>query len=160
MTSKFSDQIILRIATPADLPEMQNLFSETVRTICIEDYSPEQIRLWASGSENKPRWEDKLKNQYSVVAEFEKKIVGFASLEHNYIDFLYVHKDFQRRGIAQVLFNNLRSKAEQKGEKRLTSHVSKTAKSFFEKNGFRVLAENIVRLKGVELINYEMELLL
>jgi putative acetyltransferase len=38
----------------------------------------------------------------------------------------------------------------------LTSDVSKTALPFFEKNGFKIVKEQVVYKKGVKLINYKM----
>jgi putative acetyltransferase len=45
------------------------------------------------------------------------------------------------------------------GLRRLYVDASICARPMFEKVGFRVIRENIVTLRGVELLNYKMELL-
>ncbi len=61
---------------------MQKLFVDTISTICKDDYSPEQIKVWSSSIENNQRWIDKLTSQYFLIADLDNKIVGYASLEN------------------------------------------------------------------------------
>ena len=110
------------------------MFVDTISTICKADYSPEQIKVWTSSIENKQRWTDKLTSQYFLIAQHDNKIVGYASLENNdYIDFLYVHKDYQRHGIADRLYFEIEKEAIKRNATILSSDVSETAKRFFEK---------------------------
>lgn len=154
---KQTTNLKIRRAHTSDLAEMQQLFSETISTICKDDYDPEQLEMWISSVENKDRWIDKIKEQYFIVAERDNKMVGYGSLDNGaYLDFMYVHKDFQRQGIAQSLLSELENEARNKGASEITSDVSKTARIFFERNGFRAKKENIVQIKGIEIINYKM----
>lgn len=140
-----------------DLNEMQKLFVETILTVCKNDYNEQQIKVWTSGVENKQRWQDILTKQFVLIAQHENKIIGFATLDNgSYVDFLYVHKDYQRQGVAQQLLDDIETEARRLKQTGLTSDVSKTARSFFEKNKFNVLTEQIVNKKGVNLINYKM----
>lgn len=150
-------QISIRIARPDDLREMQEMFVETIRAICREDYTPEQIRAWTSAAGNIKRWTDKLKSQYFLIAEHGNKIVGYASLENNdYLDFLYVHKDYQRQGIAHRLYAEIEKEALKRKATVLRSDVSITAKPFFEKKGFIALEPQTHIVAGVEIVNYKM----
>lgn len=152
-----NEKIIIRQAILNDLQAMQDLFVQTILSICRHDYSPEQIAVWTSSIENTKRWTDKLMKQYFLIAEIHEKIVGYASLENNeYVDFLYIHKDFQRKGIAHLLYSALEAKAIDQGTTLLTSDVSITARPFFEKKGFKMVEEQINYIKGVEIINYKM----
>jgi len=150
-------RILIRRANLNDLPEIQELFVETIETVCRIDYSPEQIAVWISSIENTKRWTDKLMKQYFLIAETDNKIIGFASLENNeYVDFMYIHKDFQRQGIADKLYSKLEARAIKHGTALLTSDVSITAAPFFMKKGFKIKAEQKNDIKGVEVINYKM----
>ncbi len=92
-----NSKISIRLSKLSDLAELQKMFVDTVSTICKDDYSPEQIKVWTSSIENTQRWTDKLASQYFLVAELDNKIVGYASLKNNdHVDFLYVHKDYWR----------------------------------------------------------------
>jgi putative acetyltransferase len=136
---------------------MQKMFVDTISTICKDDYAPEQIKVWTSSIENTQRWTDKLTSQYFLIAELDNKIVGYASLENNeYIDFLYVHKDFQRQGIADRLYTEIENEAIKRKATVLTSDVSKTAKHFFEKKGFKTLNEQTNIINAVKIVNYKM----
>ena len=149
--------LTLRPGRLEDLAEMQQLYVDTISTICTPDYNAEQIHVWASGIENKHRWRAVLENQYVIVEQKESKIVGYGTLENgSYIDLLFVHKDFQRQGIAAQLLHALEQKAVALTSSGLTSNVSKTAKGLFEKKGFQVIQEQNNFIKGVEIINFKM----
>lgn len=152
-----SDAVKIRQAKTGDLPEIVALFENTIFTVCAKDYSPEQQTAWAAGAQNTGRWQKKLETQYFLVARAEETIVGFASLEDNYIDFLFVHKDFQGRGIAKQLFEALLQKAIETNVEILTSNVSLTARPFFEKMGFVVIQKQDNPTRGVNLTNFRME---
>lgn len=153
--------ITTRRAVPKDLEAVQKLFVETIKSTCKNDYSPAQISVWTSSVQNKERWLGIMRDQHFLVAEIENTIVGFGSLENgNYLDFLYVHKDYLRRGVANYLYQELLAESQQQGFDRLTSDVSKTARPFFETKGFIVVKENKMVKQGVEISNYHMELCL
>lgn len=152
-----SSKISIRLSKLSDLNEMQKMFVDTITTICKNDYSPEQIKVWTSSSENTQRWTDKLTSQYFLVADLDNKIVGYASLENsNYLDILYVHKDHQRKGIADKLYAEIEKEAIKRKTTILNSDVSKTARPFFEKKGFKTIAPQTNIIKDVEIINYKM----
>jgi len=149
--------IVIRHVKISDLAEMQEMFVNTISAICKYDYSADQIRVWTATIENSQRWIDKLTSQYFRIAELENKIVGYASLEHNdYLDFLYVHKDYQRMGIANSLYAEIEEEAIKRKATILNSDVSETARPFFEKKGFNVMTPQKNIIKDVEIINYKM----
>lgn len=149
--------ISIRLADPSDLTEIQKMFVDTISVVCKDDYSPEQIRVWTSTIENTQHWTDKLLSQYFVIAELANRMVGFASLENNdYFDFLYVHKDYQRKGIANRLYAVIEKEAKRRKSTILNSDVSETARRFFEKKGFKTVAPQIKKINGVEIRNYKM----
>jgi putative acetyltransferase len=156
VTLNISD-ISVRFSKLNDLTAIQNMFVATISAICQNDYSPEQIKAWISSIENKQAWMDKLASQYFLVAELDQQIVGFASLEHqDYLDLLYVHKDYQRQGIANKLYAEIEKTAIKKKAKVLRSDVSKTATPFFEKQGFKAIETQVNIRQGVAIINYKM----
>jgi putative acetyltransferase len=141
-----------------DLEEIQKLFQETVTSICRKDYDEAQIEAWISSAKNHERWFNLIKDQYFIVAKSDGQIVGFASLyKGNYIDVLFVHKDFQRMGIARQLYAELEKEAKRLNSLVLTSDVSKTAKAFFESHNFTVLKKQIQVRQQVKIVNYKMQ---
>ena len=147
-----------RNAIISDLKEMQELYIETIKHVCKNDYNPAQIEAWISGVNNTDRWLEVINTQFVLLAITENKIAGFGTLKNsNYIDFFYIHKDFQRQGIADRILTELEIEAKKHHSKTITSDISITAKPFFEKKGFVVKAEQRNIRLGVELVNYKME---
>jgi putative acetyltransferase len=154
--------MFFRKATISDLKEMQELYIETIKHVCKDDYNPVQIDVWISGVDNTERWIEVINTQFVLLAIIANKITGFGTLKDgNYIDFFYIHKEYQRQGIADKILTELELEAKKYsnalGQKNITSDISITAKPFFEKKGFIVKAEQRNIRLGVELINYKME---
>jgi len=153
-----TNEIMLREATIADLPEMKELFRGTIMDICANEYDADQRKQWASSSEKTERWENLIKEQFVLLAVKQDVIVGFGSLLNgNYLDFMYVHKDYQRQGIADLLLRALETEAARRKTTVVTSDISKTARPFFEKKGYVVVKEQENQRGDVILINYKME---
>lgn len=149
----------IRRATLKDIPSLKNLYQGTITHINRQHYNPEQISAWAATGERITSLENKIKEQYFYVAvTADDLITGFASLEDDgELDMMYVHKDYQRQGIATLLITQIYKKAAELRLEKLTAYVSITARLFFEKQGFKVVKTQQVQLGGVALTNYQMD---
>lgn len=148
----------LRAFQPADIDGLLLLFNETIRQINAVDYSPEQIVAWAPDQPDKDNWIQRLSNQYTQLAFVDDILVGFGSLsKHGLIDFLYVHHEHQRKGIAQLIYLRLEFEARQMNMDRLHTEASITARKFFEKMQFEIVFPQEKNMRGVVLKNYVME---
>ena len=135
--------ISLRPATTTDLPSLQALFVQTIRQTCTEDYSPAEIAVWTATVNNLERWQTMMKTQYVLVAQSGEHIAGFGTLKDgDYLDFIYVHPDFQGQGVAKQLLSALEAEASKQGTTSISSDISITARPFFERKGYVVLHEN------------------
>jgi putative acetyltransferase len=130
-------EIKIRTSVFDDIPNIVEMYRQTVFTVNAKDYTPAQIKVWAGGAINFPRWEAAIKEQYFVLAEIQSKLAGFSSLaKDGYLDFMYVSKDYQRCGVATSMLNQIELKAGEQNNTEIYSHVSKTAKGFFLKMGY------------------------
>lgn len=155
--------IKLRPYQSSDCKELSELFYNTVHTINRKDYTPEQLDAWADGHVDLAAWDASFLAHHTVVAEEDGRLVGFGDMDQNgYLDRLYVHKDYQGRGIAKALCDCLenRGREVQKAGGCFTTHASITARPFFERRGYRVVKEQQVERRGQKLTNYVMEKLL
>ena len=153
-----SSTVKIREGNSLDLAEMKQLFTDTITHICKKDYDDIQIEAWKLGAGNEIRWQKVIETQYVLIAEYNGKITGFISLDQgNYIDFLFVHKDYQNQGIAFQLYQLIEHEAIRQEKAFLTADVSRTAKPFFERVGFSIVWEQSIPVRGVELTNYKME---
>lgn len=144
----------LRGYESSDCKEVAELFYNTVHIINAKDYTKEQLDVWATQEVDLEKWNQSLQEHYSVVAVDNEIIVGFGDIDKDgYLDRLYVHADYQRKGIATAICKQL----EQAVEGKITTHASITAKPFFEKRGYRVVRKQEVERRGIFLTNFVME---
>ena len=138
----------------SDLRAILGLFVDTVRKINLRDYTQSQIEAWVSGALNVDAWDRSLSEHYSLVACDCDMIIGFGDIDNTgYLDRLYVHADYQRKGIAAAVCDQL----EQAVSGDIVTHASITAKPFFENRGYRVIQEQQVERQGIFLTNFVME---
>lgn len=98
----------LRKYQSEDCKAITELFYETVHTVNAEDYSEEQLAVWAKKTVDFGLWNRSLLAHDSVVALEDGQIVGFGDMdESGYLDRLYVHKDYQRCNIATAICDEL-----------------------------------------------------
>ncbi|WP_207421387.1 GNAT family N-acetyltransferase [Desertivirga brevis] len=143
--------------TIEDMPLLQELYVDTIKDVCKNEYSEEQRLAWAKGVENNERWNRVFEEQFVILAMDNNLVAGFASLDKGvYIDMFYVHKDFQRQGVASFLYSIIEQQALAMGTKRLTADISKTAKPFFELKGFKIDTEQTFPIRGVMISNFRM----
>lgn len=145
---------MIRKYKEADCKEIAALFYDTVHTVNAKDYTEKQRNAWADGNVDLERWNASFLEHDTLVAVKDGKIVGFADMdESGYLDRLYVHKDYQRQGIATALCDELERRVH---VKKIETHASITARPFFEARGYHVVKEQQVIRKGVTLTNYVM----
>lgn len=149
-------EITLRIATLRDLPAMTNLFRETVWHINSKSYTPDQVRVWAAAADHMERWVQKLQQQFVILAMREDLLVGFGSLRQDYVDLLYVHKDWQGQGIAGLIYDVLEQRAMVYGMQALATDASVFAVPFFARKGYIFVTTRHYILDGVEISNSRM----
>lgn len=145
----------------ADARELTDLFYEAVHRVACEAYTDEQINAWAPLPRDYPSWQARFEACPPFVAELDGHIAGFAALEPSgYIDWLYTHPDFQKRGVASALYAYLEEIAKAAGVRRLQVEASHLARHFFKRQGFLVLNRNEVERRGVCLVNWSMDKLI
>lgn len=138
----------------SDLEQMARLFYDTVHAINIKDYTEQQVNVWATGNINLKEWDSSFLRHLTYVVFENDMIIGFGDIdETGYLDRLYVHKNFQGRGVATAICNRLENEIRTSC---IIVHASITAKPFFEKRGYRKIRHQEVKRQGVLLRNYIM----
>lgn len=188
----------LRKYHSSDCAALAALFYETIHTVNARDYPQEQLDAWADGHVDLDAWNESFlaHNTYVAVQECvgaddidsrasdstdtapgktggspaNALIIGFGDMDDTgYLDRLYVHKDYQGRGVATAICDRLEedfclsrgrllqnSAVQKRKNDTFTTHASITARPFFEKRGYTVVkAQQVVR-KGISIRNYIM----
>ena len=145
----------LRDYQASDGEPLAELFYQTVHSVNAKDYTLAQLNAWATGTIDMEKWNRSFLQNQTIVAVENEKIVGFGDMDKTgYLNRLYIHKDYQRRGIASAICDKLEAFAR---GKRIITHASVTAKPFFLHRGYRVVKEQEVIRCGISLTNYVME---
>lgn len=148
-----------RRATLGDIEELKRLFTGTIMAVNTADYTVEEAADWASGADVKAKWDKLISRLYFIVAVAESGVIaGFAAIDDSgYLDYLFVHKDFQRQGVASLLLADTEAYARRNGVLTVTSDVSITALPFFRRKGYTVIKAQKARANKLYLTNYKME---
>jgi putative acetyltransferase len=151
--SEFMDLVKIREYKSSDCKILGNLFYDTVHSVNTKDYSEEEVDAWASKNKDFSKWDSVFNLNYTLIAYIDNKIIGFGDIDKSgYLNMLYIHKDYQGKGIATLICNKL-----EKGHNEITTDASITAKRFFEKRGYKVIKEQYVKRNSVLLKNYIMK---
>lgn len=150
--------IAIRSYRDEDLDGLVDLFRQSIRRVAIADYTLAQVLAWAPDAIDRDRFAARRLNRDTWVAEIHSVLAGFADLEPDgHIDLFYVSADHQRRGVAKALYAQIEGKARTLGLSALFTEASKTARPFFQRQGFAVITEQSVPVNGEKLTNYRME---
>lgn len=150
--------MVVRDYEMEDAGPICRLFYETVRTVNLADYSPEQVQAWAPEVPDQGAWHARMSGRHTLVAEDEDGVAGFAELEEDgHLDMFYCRRDAVGRGVGSRLYAAVEGRARDLGVEKIFTEASITAKPFFERRGFAVLRQNTVWHGGVGLTNFSME---
>ncbi len=146
--------VLIRPFRSGDEPALHAVFHSAVHGIAARRYSPEQLEAWAPADYDTEQWAERIRRIQPFVAEIDGQPVGYADLQANgTIDHFFVAAAHARRGVGQRLMGHILGLAMQRGLPRVQAHVSRSAESFFARNGFAVMARQTVTVRGVPLDN-------
>lgn len=135
-------------ATDTDLPLMQRLFYQTVTMYGSKIFTKAEVKIYSRLALDKNHWIQKFKDDFIYNAKLNGEIIGSFTLNKNGdIEYIFVHQNYQGRGIAKKLYQKLEEVAKDAGVETLTTQINPNTKAFFEKNNFRVV-KNIEKVAG------------
>jgi putative acetyltransferase len=157
MNPRTQPQLAMRPMLPADVPVLAEIFRASIEELTSEDYSEAQQEAWLSVADDEDDFGVRLAGELTLVATYDGAAVGFAALTGNKeIDMLYVHPTAAGQGVGTMLCDALEKLAAARGTKDLTVDASDTARSFFEKRGFKARQRNTFTLAGEWVANTTM----
>lgn len=139
MNKKSPKDITVRKAREEDADSICHVHRVSVQTLCVKNYTPEQIEAWIGNSEPENFRKAMVERGEIVVAEIEDAIAGFASLFKNEIYAVYVHPEYTRQGVGTQLLNAVEKVAIFQHIKKLKLVSSTTAKCFYQVNSYQVV---------------------
>ena len=147
----------IRVFASADLPRVAEIYAAAIHSLAAPFYSPEQLAAWAPANPDLERWRQRLAGLQTLVAEEDGVLAGFASWKcDGYLDFLFAHPDFARRGVATGLYLQIERALRETGVPKVFTHASLAARPFFERQGFQIEAAESVECRGAYLPRFRM----
>lgn len=142
---------------PGDAQTTIDIFLRAIREVASKDYSPAQIAAWAKVDEPEV-WAQYRASRPTWLAMDDGVPVGFTDLKPDgCLDMMFVDPDRQGRGIASLLLTTVEKAAREQGLQRIFTEASLTARPFFERRGFVIVAAQQVEKRGQTLANFRME---
>ncbi len=151
----------IRMMYPMEGKKLAQLLYLSVHTLCAADYTAEELDAWAPKKFDMRKFHSSLLRSVNWVAVEKDKIIGFINIERDgYINRLFIHPDYARRGVGSSLMDTAVAWAKRKGLKRVFLASSKTGYGFYVKRGFRVTGTERVERRGAVFENRLMEKLI
>jgi len=152
-------EITVREFCRDDAGPTAQIFYDAVHEGAASHYSVKQLNAWVGKVPNTDWWFRRLSPQTVLVAEIGGRTVGFMTLdeEAQEIDLAFVAPDFIGHGVAWHLYRDLIGIAVEKGISTLRAHASFLARPFFERQGWSVITEQNLHVRGISLTNFLME---
>lgn len=152
-----NERMLIRPYAPDDVDATIEIFLRSIREVSSKDYSAAEIEAWAK-VEDRSLWAERRMSRPAWIAEIDGKPVGFSDLTGDgCLDMMFVHPEFQGVGVATRLLRRVEEEALRLGYGRIYTEASRTARPFFERRGFRMVARQIVEKRGQSLENFLME---
>jgi GNAT superfamily N-acetyltransferase len=149
--------LTIRKYQAGDAQALTEIFYNAVESNCGEGYSPEEIRAWAPLPIDYASWKRRLEQHRPWVALLHSSPIGFISLlPDGEVGLAYVHRAFQRQGVASKLYEALENEARSTGLDKLSVEASHAAKPLFERLGYGVAHRNNKIRNGLTLVNWKM----
>ncbi|WP_298318598.1 GNAT family N-acetyltransferase [uncultured Aquimarina sp.] len=146
-------------ATDSDLPLMQRLFYQTVTIYGSKIFTKEEVKIFSRLALDKKHWIQKFAEDFVYNAKLNGEVVGSFSLSKDgVIEYIFVHQNYQGRGIAKELYKTLENVSKEANIEVLTTRINMSTRDFFKKNGFEIIksiekvagGEDIVTYNGVK----------
>jgi len=132
----------IRLAQNKDFACIARLHRETIRHVNSKDYPEDVISVW-SGRTKASRFRNSASKVKRWVAIDKEKIIGFCDHDFNCeLGGLYIHKDFQGKGIGKKLVKKAEDSMKKLGCKKIKIMSTVTAKTFYQKNGYKVIKKS------------------
>jgi len=160
MQTSVPSTIRIRRAVAADLPAIRETHLASIRGLCADAYTPEQIERWTSNRELE-RYAPLVTPRFHCLVGMDEAVLGgfgTLDLEKSEISSLFVRPDYAGAGLAGSLLKRLGSIARGEGLQVLSLESTVNASRFYLKHGYRSLAPATKRFSnGLEIACFQMQ---
>ncbi|MHB8295917.1 MAG: GNAT family N-acetyltransferase [Acidimicrobiales bacterium] len=137
----------VRRALPADAEAVTRVIERAIRVSAAGAYPADAVEAWARG-----RTVEAVRAMIEVtdgfVATIDQVVVGWANLDGDEVDQLYVDPDAGGRGVARRLYETIEALARANGLDQVRAVASLRAEPAFRRLGFREIDTDEIAFNG------------
>lgn len=148
----------IRAAEATDIPQLAQLYYETVTQNAPQHYTEAQTQAWANFALNESQFAQLFTDATTFLMEDQGEILGFAGLAPDgHVTAVYVHSDRLGQGIGSQLMEILIEQSRSQNIPRLYAEASEFSLGLFLKFGFHQFDSETVERNGVQFHRYLVE---
>lgn len=135
------------------------LFTDSVRGLGTQDYSPEQVRVWSASAPSPEHYENQARDGrwFLVAVDEHDRPVAYGDLERNgHIDHLYCRPKAAGTGAASTILKMLEAEAVKAGIIHLYVEASEAACRLLLRRGYSIDARRDFEVSGIAIHNFRM----
>jgi putative acetyltransferase len=152
------ETVKLRNYTPPDAEGLVEVYRDAARVLGRQAYTDEQTRVWAMHPEDLEQFRSALSEGFAICAVVDGSPVAFGELNPvDHIAYLYCHSAYSRRGFGSAILARLEEYAKSNLAPAIRVEASCVARLFFERFGYRIVAEERPIRHRVEFLRFKME---
>ncbi|MEC4983319.1 MAG: GNAT family N-acetyltransferase [Oscillatoria sp. PMC 1068.18] len=142
--------MIVRVATESDISQLGQLYTNSVRYLAPQYYSPAQVQAWASFPSERESFAKFILEPTTFILQEAETIFGFSGIaDDGHITAVYVHHNYLRQKIGSRLLATVLESAQVNKIPRLYAEASEFSQPLFAKFGFETYAQEQVERNNV-----------
>lgn len=154
----------IRRARHDDATNIIKVHRRSIRELCSKDYSPDQIAVWSGRNFQEEHWHKTMDRDFVwVISDNQNNIFGFGYLKFHEIPEaevagLYFVPEVTGQGFGKKIFQLMLDECRNKGVYSIHLTATKTAKTFYEKVGFRQVGpQSTLKIGGKDIECFKMQ---
>lgn len=152
----------LRQAKPQEAEILWDVRNQAIRSGCKTSYDADVIARWTPASMPEAYRQMVKENPFYVVEDEKGDIAatGYLDLNTHSLEAIFTVPAASGKGLAKQIINALKAEAKVRGITRITLSSTPNAHTFYQKQGFVTIGENVhfSRMAGAELRCFDMYL--
>lgn len=150
--------MVIRALQPRDADRLHAIHTACLNTNLSDRYTQLQLSAWMSGRTPEGYLQAAVSGETFLVAEVDDLVVGFVAWMEGELKALFIHPDWQRRGIGDQLIRECLNMAASAGLPVNRVIAVLGAETFYARYGFRVIGSGTWVRHGVEIPDVRMAL--
>jgi GNAT superfamily N-acetyltransferase len=144
----------IRTIKSTDFERVEQLIRDAILEINAKDYSQQVVDFMLQVDPFRPR-DTNHERDYFVA--YDEDILGVIGLKDNEVKTFFVDPRYTGKGIGSSLLSYIESVSSERGYEVSKVYSSVSAKSFYEKQGYAVISEDLSTAGEGTMLRYYME---